>query len=104
MTGRWDDDPDWDAGVAEDSRQPLSDRLYAELDDAQRQALGRGGPVEPTEEETANGWTSETLTSYLAERQAASNLAADPHSLHRRLARRPNRQNHKYRVLRWRAR
>lgn len=78
----------------------LRDKLAEELDDAQHQ-VGRD-PVEPTEEEKRNGWTTESLTAYLAERQAGQELAIDVNSLHRRLARRPNQQNHKYNPHRWR--
>lgn len=58
--------------------------------------------VEPTEEEKKNGWTAETLTAYLVERLAGQSLAVDVNSLHRKVARRPNVQNHRYNPLRWR--
>lgn len=82
---------------------PLADQLYAELDDAQREALDEQELVEPTDEEKRNGWTAEALTKYLAERRAGAAVATDPHSLHRRLSRRPREQNHTYSPLRWRA-
>ena len=78
----------------------LREKLSEELDDAQHKA--RVDPVEPTDEEKRNGWTSESLTAYLAERQAGQELAVDVNSLHRRLARRPTEQNHRYRPHRWR--
>jgi len=35
-------------------------------------------PVEPSEEERRNGWTTETLSQYLAEREAAQGALLDP--------------------------
>ncbi|MDJ0896926.1 MAG: hypothetical protein QNJ92_17410 [Alphaproteobacteria bacterium] len=58
--------------------------------------------IEPTEDEKRNGWTAETLTEYLREQKAAQALRMDPHSLSRRMARRPDMQNHRYSPLRWR--
>lgn len=81
---------------------PLSDQLLRERDTARREALANKQEIEPTEEEKRNGWTKQTLTKYLAERFAAQNLAVDVNSLHRRVSRRKNEQNHKYRPLRWR--
>lgn len=81
---------------------PLSDRLYRELDQAQREALLRQELIEPTEDEKRNGWTAETLTQYLAERSAGQSLSVDINSLHRRIARRPDVQNHRYNPHRWR--
>ncbi len=81
---------------------PLHERLGDELDKAQETAFDRHELVEPTDEERRNGWTAETLTQYIADRAAAAELKTDPHSLHRRLARRPTRQNHKYSPHRWR--
>ena len=54
-------------------------------------------PIEPTEDEKRNGWTTETLTQYLADREKAQSAAV--------LDRKPARQtraNSKYRPLRWR--
>jgi len=82
--------------------RPLRDRIEEELNDAQREALERGEEIEPTEEEKKNGWTKETLTRYLAERLAAQSLAVDVNSLHRKSARKPHEQNHRYRPHRWR--
>ena len=81
---------------------PLSEKLFRELDDAQRAALARQELIEPTEGERKNGWTADTLTTYLTERLAGQSLAADAGSVHRRAARRPNVQNHHYRPHRWR--
>ena len=81
---------------------PIGGRLYDELDAAQRSALDRQVPVEPTEDEARNGWTTETLTEYVASRAAGQSLSADPHSLHRRLAERATEQNHRYNPHRWR--
>ena len=58
--------------------------------------------IEPTEDEIRNGWTTDTLTAYLAERLAGQSMAADVSSVQRRVARRPNVQNHHYRPHRWR--
>lgn len=79
----------------------LRGRLANELDQAQAKAAQRD-PVEPTEDEKRNGWTTETLNIYLAERHAGQDLAIDVNSLHRRLARRPTEQNHRYNPKRWR--
>lgn len=81
---------------------PLIDKLADELDEAQRNASEEQPQIEPTEEEKRNGWTAETLTEYLATRNAGQSLDADPDSLHRKLARRPTVQNHRYNPLRWR--
>lgn len=81
---------------------PLADKLYDELDDAQREALDSQKQVQPTAEEARNGWTAETLTEYLASRVAGQSLSIDVNSLHRRVARRPQTQNCQYRPLRWR--
>ena len=88
--------------MSEPKITPLRDQLYEELNDAQQEALKTHTLIEPTDEEKRNGWTSETLTTYLAERQAGQELAIDVNSLHRRIARRPNQQNHKYNPHRWR--
>lgn len=81
---------------------PLADRLAEELSDAQREALKNKTLIEPTEAERKNGWTAKTLTAYIAERQAGQSLAIDVNSLHRKAARKPKEQNHRYRPLRWR--
>ena len=81
---------------------PLSDRLWTELDDAQRRAFDRQQMVEPTEDEKRNGWTAETLTAYIAEREAGAAVNIDPNSLHRKLAARPRTQNHRFNPKRWR--
>lgn len=79
---------------------------FSEIEDerrsAQREALARQDLVEPTEDERRNGWDAESLTTYLAERAAGQELAADPNSLHRMMARRPKAQNSKYNAHRWR--
>ena len=74
-----------------------------ELTAARREALANARPVEPTDEERRNGWSTETLTAYLAERFAAQCLTVDVTSLQRNRMRRKNEQNHHYRPLRWRA-
>jgi predicted transcriptional regulator len=81
---------------------PLADKLDRERRDARREALAAGARIEPTEEERRNGWTTETLTAYLAERAAGQSLAVDVNSLHRRNARRPDEANHRYNPRRWR--
>lgn len=81
---------------------PLRDKLGDELDAVQQNAAAEQPRVEPTEDEKRNGWTAESLTAYLAERNAGQSLSIDVNSLHRRLARRPVVQNHRYNPLRWR--
>lgn len=81
---------------------PLADRLAEEVSEAQREALKNKQIIEPTEEERKNGWTAQTLTAYLSERQAGQSLAIDVNSLYRKIDRRPREQNHQYRPLRWR--
>lgn len=81
---------------------PLGELLDRELSEARRETLAHQQLIEPTDEERKNGWTAETLTEYLAEREAGQSLAVDVNSLHRRVARRPNEQNHRYRPHRWR--
>ena len=58
--------------------------------------------IEPTAEETRNGWTAQTLTDYHHGQKAAQSLRIDPSSVLRRKAP-PVRANSKYRPLRWRA-
>lgn len=58
--------------------------------------------VQPSAEEARNGWTPETLTSYLNEQKAAQSLRIDPHSALNRRARRPTKANNRYRPQRWR--
>ena len=82
--------------------KPLSEQLLLELETVRREALKNGEKIEPTEEEKKNGWTTETLTRYLTERYAAQSLVIDVKSLSRRVARRPNTQNHKYNPRKWR--
>ena len=82
---------------------PLIEKLADELDEAQADAMERQPLVEPTAEEARNGWTAESLTRYLAERTAGAALGVDPHSLHRKMARRPRSQNNGYSPHRWRA-
>lgn len=81
---------------------PLSEKLYEELDQRQKTAFENQELVEPNDEERKNGWTAETLTAYLTERLAGQSLTIDVNSIHRRMGRRPNEQNHRYRPLRWR--
>ena len=75
-------------------------KVHSEVLEAQRNARKHQKQVEPSEEEKKNGWTTETLTAYLADRAAGQSLAIDPNSLSRRKP--PDMQNHKYRPLRWR--
>ena len=81
---------------------PLSEQLDLELESVRRQAIARQEMIEPTDEESRNGWTTESLTKYLTERHAGQTLAVDVNSLHRRVARRPTVQNYRYRPHRWR--
>ena len=82
---------------------PLHEQLNDERDTIRREALARQEIIEPTKDEKKNGWTAKTLTKYLAERAAGQSLAVDVNSLHRRKARRPDVQNHRYRPHRWRS-
>ncbi len=81
---------------------PLREQLDLELEAMRRQAVANNDVIEPTDEEKRNGWTAKTLTKYLNERKAGQTLAVDMNSLHRRIARRPTEQNHRYRPHRWR--
>jgi len=80
---------------------PLAE-LRREKEAARREAINCQQDVEPTDEEKKNGWTSETLTKYLAERMAAQSLSVDIDSLQRQRSQRRETQNHRYNVLRWR--
>lgn len=73
-----------------------------EFREVHRSAKAGQPVVEPTPDEARNGWTAETLTAYLAEQTTSQTLRIDAGSLHRRLARRPDRANSKYRPHRWR--
>ena len=79
----------------------MKDHLLNEVESARRHAKETHPPVEPSEEEKNNGWTTETLTAYLAERTAGQSLEIDTDSVVRRLARRPVQQNNRYNPLRW---
>jgi len=81
---------------------PLREELNREREASRREAINLQQEVEPTEGEKKNGWTKKTLTKYLSDRMAAQSLSVDVNSLHRQAARRPNSQNHQYRVHRWR--
>ncbi len=58
--------------------------------------------IEPSPDEARNGWTAETLTTYLADQTAAQAERIDPVSVARKRARRPTRASSGYRPLRWR--
>ena len=78
----------------------IHDHIYSELLEAQRNAREKKEVVKPTEEEKKNGWTEETLSTYLAERKAAQSLGIDVNSFYRKSLQRPMTQNHKYNPLR----
>ena len=80
----------------------MKDDIYQELAEAERNAKKEQKKVEPSEEEKRNGWTTDTLTAYLAERQAGQSLSIDVNSAYRKQARMPVIQNHKYNPHRWR--
>lgn len=80
----------------------IHDDLADELDQAQETAFAKTDLIEPTKDEKKNGWTAETLTQYVAERNAGAELKTDPHSLERRMERRPRAQNTQYNPHRWR--
>ena len=82
----------------------IHDRLADELDEA-LDAAGLDGTrpiIEPSDEERRNGWDAESLSDYVASREAGAALAVDVNSIHRSQARRPMSANHRYRPLRWR--
>lgn len=80
------------------------DRLADEFEKVFSFAQRHQDLVEPTDAEAANGWTAEALTRYLAERATGQTLAVDPHSLHRRVAKRSRYANNRYNPLKWRGR
>lgn len=80
----------------------MSDKLYDEIASAMRVALDTQELVEPTDEERRNGWSADSLTAYLAERNAGAVVNVDQNSLHRRMAARPVVQDHRYNPHRWR--
>ena len=82
--------------------ESVSNKLYQELDQAQQESNRHVKSVEPTADEIRNGWNTESLTAYLADREAGQSLSIDINSLHRKIARRPVVQNSKYSPLRWR--
>ena len=83
-------------------RPTITDQIADEFDEALDAAASVQELIEPSADEKRNGWTAETLSDYIASREAAASLAIDPHSLSRRLARRPREAYHRYRPLRWR--
>ncbi len=58
--------------------------------------------IEPTDEEAKNGWDTEALTAYLAERERAR--AVTVMAMFNRRPPRPRWANHRYSPFRWRAR
>ncbi len=89
-------------GVAHSMTVSLNDRLGDELDEVLDDTEAGQNLVQPTADEARNGWTADDLTKYIASREAGAALAVDPHSLHRRMSRRPREQNHRYSPHRWR--
>jgi len=87
--------------VENDDFTPFIERLADELDEVREDVDAKQHLIEPNAEELRNGWTAETLTAYVAQRTAGAELKNDPHSLHRKQARRPTRQTG-YNPLRWR--
>lgn len=88
-----------------DSEEKIStiyDRLDEELYRALDGEIENAEIIEPTEEEKRNGWTTETLTEYIAERKAEESLSIDPTSTQRRLEDRPDMANSKYSPHKWR--
>ena len=80
--------------------ESVSNKLYEELDQAQQESNRNVKVVEPTADEIRNGWNTESLTAYLADREAGQSLSIDINSLHRKIARRPVVQNNRYNPLR----
>lgn len=83
--------------------------MNEQREDAARRAFGKAlkeaeatqERVEPTEADLRNGWTTETLTAYVAEQRASQALKIDPHSVSRRKPL-PRVAQNKYRPHRWR--
>jgi len=75
-------------------------KIWQEIEEARIEAASNIEPVEPNEDERRAGWDQESLTAYIAERNAAAALQIDQNSMYRR--NRPHEQNHRYRPLRWR--
>lgn len=75
-------------------------KLQQEIDEARLEAAANIQPVEPNEAERLAGWDTESLTAYIAERNAAASLQINPNSMLRR--NKPHEQNHRYRPHRWR--
>lgn len=61
----------------------------------------RDALIQPSADEIKNGWTAETLTAYLQERDQANKNVIEFQPGTREL-RRPRQQNSRYRVTRWR--
>ena len=78
------------------------DKLAQEADAAHGVAMSDQPPVEPSEDEKRNGWTTETLTAYVAERKAGQSLAIDPLSVRRQAEQMPRVQKNGYNPHRWR--
>ena len=76
-------------------------RIDREIEQARLEAISNISPIEPTEEEKRAGWDTESLTAYIAERNAAASLQIDANSMYRR--NRQHEQNHRYNPHRWRA-
>ena len=76
------------------------ERLTEELDKARKAARNRTKAVQPNADEIRNGWTSETLTEYVAQRSAAGTLVMDPKSLHRTRSHQPRWQKSKFNPFR----
>jgi hypothetical protein len=75
-------------------------KIWQEIEEARAQAAAEIQPVVPNEDERRAGWDEESLTAYVAERNAAADLKIDKNSMFRR--NRPHEQNHRYRPHRWR--
>lgn len=82
----------------------LWERLREEFDRVFAATRERQALIEPTPEEARNGWTAETLTDYVAEREAAQAIAVDPTSAARRFGARPRWQKTADPLERWRSR
>jgi hypothetical protein len=65
-----------------------------------RQGMVKNDVIEPNEEEKRNGWTTQTLTAYVAMVRASSSKRLDPGSKARR-AQRPRHTNNHYSPFRW---
>lgn len=88
--------------AGEDRRREKDAAQRREFQGALKAAEAATPLIEPSADEIKNGWTAESLSSYVAEQRASQELRVDPASAMNRQGRRPRRANSRYRPLRWR--